>query len=326
MTLIKINPKDYSLEETKASEIQEMFSPMLDKMVELENEYNEVTSLEISNESCKKAKTLRLKYVKVRTGTAEIHKKLKANSLAVGRFLDGFKNAQLMASSGIESKLSDIEKHFEKIEEQRIEALQIERENELESYAVAVIPSNLGIMEQSTWDIFLTGTKANFEAIKAAEKLEEEQLIADQKASELKAKQEKEERAKIEAENAKLRKEASDKEAIRQKEIAEQVAKDKAANDLIQAEKEKAAKLQKAIDDEKERQEHIELKQKFFAESEERKAAAAPDKEKILLFARALAELERPSLTTEHGAFMLNQIDTLLNKVDSYIKESAEKF
>jgi len=230
MTLIKIDPKDYSLEETKASEIQAMFNPMLTKMVELEKEYNEVTALEISKEACKKAKELRLKYVKVRTGTAEIHKTLKANSLAVGRFLDGFKNAQLMASSGIELKLSDIEKHFEKIEEQRIEALQIERSKELEGYEVAVIPSNLGSMEQSTWDIFLTGTKANFEAVKAAEKIAEEQRIE------------------------------------------------------------------------------------------------APDKEKMLALIQLLENIEYPTTSTEHGAFIIEKVKGMQLKVCQYIKDASEKF
>ena len=109
MELVKINPSDYGLEEQKAKEISDMFKPMLDKMVDLEKRYNEVISLEIQPETCKKAKELRLEYVKVRTGTATIHKELKAFYLQGGRFVDGWKNAQLMASQGIEEKLINIE-------------------------------------------------------------------------------------------------------------------------------------------------------------------------------------------------------------------------
>jgi hypothetical protein len=51
---------------------------MLDKMEIMEEEYNRIIKLEVSDENCKLAKELRLKFVKIRTGTAEIHKKAKA--------------------------------------------------------------------------------------------------------------------------------------------------------------------------------------------------------------------------------------------------------
>ena len=78
MDLVKINPAEYGLEETKATQISEMFKPMLDKMVELEGEYNEVVALEVDADAVDRAKELRLRYVKIRTGTAAIHKDLKA--------------------------------------------------------------------------------------------------------------------------------------------------------------------------------------------------------------------------------------------------------
>ena len=72
--LIQINHEDYKIEERKAQEIADMFKPMLDKMVELENEFNTLVKEEITTDICKKAKELRLKYVKTRTGTKKIHK------------------------------------------------------------------------------------------------------------------------------------------------------------------------------------------------------------------------------------------------------------
>jgi len=50
-------------------------------------------------------KELRLKYMKIRTATLDIHKKQKAFYLAGGRFVDGWMNASLMALS---SKMSVI--------------------------------------------------------------------------------------------------------------------------------------------------------------------------------------------------------------------------
>jgi len=174
-SIVKINPSEYGLTETKAKEIEKMFSPMLAKMVELEAEFNEISKLEPNKESCSKARELRLKYVKVRTGTAEIHKGLKQFYLQGGRFVDGWKNAQLMASQGIEEKLSTIENHYENLEKERIARLQEKRAEEISKYEVDYIPDNLGEMPEDVWNNFLLGTRTNYEAQKEAEKKAEEE-------------------------------------------------------------------------------------------------------------------------------------------------------
>ncbi len=173
--IVKINPADYGLNETKAKEIESMFNSMLAKMVELEKEFNEIAKLEINPETCEKARDLRLRYVKVRTGTAEIHRELKAFYLNGGRFVDGWKNAQLFASQGMEEKLTAIEKHFEIIEAERISKLQEKRAGELTKYEVEYIPDNLGLMPENVWSNFLLGTKTNYEARKEAERKAEEE-------------------------------------------------------------------------------------------------------------------------------------------------------
>ena len=48
--LVKINASDYSLEESKAKEISDLFSPMLKAMVELEKEFNELDKKKITIE------------------------------------------------------------------------------------------------------------------------------------------------------------------------------------------------------------------------------------------------------------------------------------
>ena len=98
--LIVINPQKFGLEKTEAQKIEAVFTPMLDKMVELEKEYNRVTGFLISPEVVQMAKELRLKYVKVRTGTDEIHKTAKAYYLAGGRFVDAWRNAQKFSAVG----------------------------------------------------------------------------------------------------------------------------------------------------------------------------------------------------------------------------------
>ncbi len=183
--LVKINAKDYGLEETKAKEISDMFQPMLETMVELEKEYNDVIEGEMSPENCIEAKALRLKYVKVRTGTAEIHKKLKAFYLLGGRFVDGWKNAQLMASEGIEGKLMLIEKHYENLEAEKISKLQEKRAKELEKFEVDFVPGNLGEMESEVWGNYISGVKLNYQAKIDAEKKAKEERIQKEKEAAL---------------------------------------------------------------------------------------------------------------------------------------------
>ena len=196
--LVVIDHKEYGLEERKALDISAMFKPMLDKMVELEEEFNTVQKLDISPETCKAAKDLRLKYVKVRTGTAAIHKDLKQFYLQGGRFVDGWKNAQLMASQGIEEKLKAIEEHYERIEAERITVLHEERLSELMKYDVEAFPENLGAMEEEVWINYLTGTKVAFEKKKEAEEQAEKDRIEREKA-------EAEEQERVRKENEKLK-------------------------------------------------------------------------------------------------------------------------
>ena len=126
MELVKINAEDYGLTETKAKEIEQAFLPMLAKMTELESEFNDVVAKDVTIETVALAKSLRLKYVKIRTATAKIHKEMKAYYLAGGRAVDGWKNAQLMASLGNEKRLMEIEKHFEIMERERKEKIRDE--------------------------------------------------------------------------------------------------------------------------------------------------------------------------------------------------------
>jgi hypothetical protein len=175
MEIVKINPLDYNLTDDTAKNIQQQFEPMLKKMVELEDEFNEVVNLTIGDsETTKKAKELRLKYVKVRTGTAEIHKNQKAFYLNGGRFIDGWKNAQLFASQGKESRLEEIEKYHENIEKQRVALLEQERMALISPYltTAGIAGVNLGLMLDDVWNAFFEAKKRAYEEQKENERLE----------------------------------------------------------------------------------------------------------------------------------------------------------
>jgi hypothetical protein len=333
MNLVKVNNEDYGVEETKALEIQGLFSPMIDKMVELEAEYNAVVKLPVNEDTAKKARVLRLEYVKTKTGTAKIHKELKAPYLKLGQFLDNWKSTQKTASEGMEQKCLKIEKHFENVEAERIEELQTSRAAELEQYEVATVPQNLGEMADDVWSNFLTGSRVNFEDKKKAKRLEAERLEQAKIEAEKQAEQNRlavlefeKEQKRVKAENKRLKQEAQEKAVKAEKARAAAAEKNRKAL----AKKEAEIAKQKAAA-EKLRKEKAEKEAELLAiEKEEkekaRKRAAAPDKEKLVAFGEMVANLELPELSTKHGLLVRNSVEGLLKKVNDYIIKQAENF
>jgi outer membrane translocation and assembly module TamA len=345
--IVELNAADFGLEETKAQQIASQFKPMLDKMVELEKEYNEVIKLPDDDPNRpKKAKEVRLKYVKVRTGTADIHKAQKAFYLSGGRYVDGWKNAQEFASIGKEEALEAIEKFAENEEKKRIASLQLDRENQLAEYGVVGVP-NLGTMQDEVFENFLAGSKMKYEAKLEAERKAEEERLAKEQA-------EAEERERIRVENLRLKAEAEERErqlkAEREKVEAERkAAEDKAKKECeeieAKARKEKAeaeAKL-KAEREERDRiladikakeeaaakakeQERLKLEAEEKAKAEaERKAKAAPDKEKLFNLAKSIGLTQLPELTSDEGKKILSDVKIMLDKLSNFINEKTNQ-
>lgn len=295
MTQLQINAADYGLEEIKAKQISDMFKPMLDKMTELEVQYNEVIKRPMEPETIQMAHDLRLAYVKVRTGTAAIHKDLKAFYLQGGRFVDGWKNAQLMASQGIEEKLKGIEDHFVNIKNTRIEKLKEERAVKLRKFDIEFIPDQLGEMDPSVWDNYISGVKLNYEAQKEAEqKAEKERLDLIEK--------EKIEQERIRKENEQLKIEAEERERseriekeIREKEEIRRLTKEREEREAReQAEKEREEKelAEQKIREEKAQKEREVYEAKLENERKERERIAAELKAKEEAERKAKAEEE----------------------------------
>jgi len=186
MELVKLKGADFGIEETKAQQISAQFKPMLDKMVELEKEFNKVMKLPKNNpETALKAGELRKQFVKVRTGTAEIHKAQKAFYLAGGRFVDAWKNAQLFASQGLEEKLLEIETYQQRLEAERVENLRLEREEALRPYFQDVHGINLGAMQADVWEAYYEKKKRDFEDMKRAEAEAEAKRAEEERLSRL---------------------------------------------------------------------------------------------------------------------------------------------
>ena len=197
-----------TITEVKAKELTALFTPMLQQMEELEIDYNEIVDMPIGKKTCELAKKLRLKYVKVRTGTKKLHKEAKAYHLAAGKAVDAFKNAQLFAGEGNEEKLKVIETFFERREQERIDMLHDKRLDILIDAGMEEgerDTATLGTMDEDIFQ-YLLGQVIELKAKREqAEKEEaERRRVADFEA--LKARDEKiraDERERIKAEQVK---------------------------------------------------------------------------------------------------------------------------
>jgi len=331
-SLVKIEAKEYGLTDETAANIEAQFLPMLAKMTELENEYNTILGLNIEEpQTAKLAKDLRLKYVKVRTGTAEIHKVQKAYFLNGGRFVDGWKNAQLFASQGKEEALERIEKHAENLERERLEKLQSLRVALLTEYVENASELSLSGMEQDVFEAYLSTKKQQYEDRKAAELKAEQDRIAREKA-------EAEEREAQRLENIRLKEEADKREAgiekerlaaqkereRVEKENAAQLAKLQAEKDAeIAKEKEAARKLQEELYNKRiaeEEAERARIAAEKAAKLEAEKLAKAPIKKQLTAWVN---EFKIPAANIQHDKRTL--IEEKFNRFLDWAKNEIEQ-
>lgn len=322
MTTLQINAADYGLEENKAKQISDMFKPMLDKMTELEVQYNEVIKRPMEPETMQMAKDLRLAYVKVRTGTAAIHKELKSFYLQGGRFVDGWKNAQLMASQGIEEKLKSIEDHFFNIRAREVKELQEKRTIELQKYGLEVFPIELGLMDVDIWNNYLSGVKLNYEAQnEAVAKAEKERLEAIEK--------ERAEQERIRKENEQLKKERELKERQeqiereqREKEELERLKKEREEREAHEAEmkkeREERARVEAELKAKEEEEREAHEAEQARIESELNKGDAAKVKDLV----SDLEQLKsKYTFKSKKNQNMYSDVSVLIDKVIKHIEQ-----
>lgn len=236
--LVVINPLEFQLTESKGIEIQTSFELMTKENIELSKIYDVLIKKELSQELSEEAKNLRLRFVKVRTGIAKIHKAEKAVFWNAGKFVDALKNKFTVSVEIQESRLKEIENHFENLEKERIEKLKIERSEIVRKFNIDPELLSLGLMNENIWNDYISGVKLNYDAKIKAEKEAETKRIAEEKA-------EKERIDKIQAENKKLKLEAIEKEKAQKLELAKIEAK---AKELAEIEAEKQKKIQLEIE------------------------------------------------------------------------------
>jgi hypothetical protein len=168
--LIKINADQFGIQESKAKELEMVFTPFIEILKQIEVKRDSLLNNDITNELCIQAHNIRMEAVKFRTGIEKVHKQAKEDTLKTGRAIDGWKNLLLNASAPIESDTANIEKHFENLEAERIAKLQSERAALIIQYSPESAQLDLGRMTDQIWNNFFNGTKTNYEEKIAAEK------------------------------------------------------------------------------------------------------------------------------------------------------------
>jgi hypothetical protein len=300
--LIKVDPAEFGLEPAQAAEVETVFLPVIAERNALAESYDAIVGAEITPALIDEAHELRMKLVKVRTNTDKIHKAAKAFYLSGGRFVDAWKNRNLVAITLMEDKLFEIEDHFEQIERDRIEALKQVRfgrlcevceHPEFYQYELMTDEAFEDLIQAQT--LMLTAKReAAAEAERLRVKALEDQRIENERI--------RTENLRLEAERQKLEKE---REAERKK-----VAKDReAADKLLEAERKKLAETDRALKLNVERMRVIEL-EKEQREEAMRSEAQAPLRDKM---ERWLNSLEVPVGDTPNEV-----VDDIAAKLDGF--------
>jgi len=270
--LIKINPSEFGLEETKAQQMTEGLNPILSERIVLAEQYDEVIKMELNDETLKLAKTLRLKIRDNRTkGIEAWHKTNKEFYLRGGQFVDAIKKKEVFENERMEENLMQIEKHFENLEKQRQEDLHNSRIEQIKPYVDDLTGLDFRNMQEDVFAPYLASKIKAFEDKKEAERLEAERIETERLAEIERQKQIEIENEKVKAENERLQKIAKEKE--------EQLQKEREEN-------ERKAKEEKA------KQDAILLEQKRIADEEAKKQADIIAKQQAELQAKKDAELK----------------------------------
>ena len=339
--IIKLDASEYGIEPSKAKQLEKVFVPMVEKFKELEKEYNLVlSSKEITKDVCDDAKTVRNKYVKVRTGADAVHKIAKEKILIETRAIDGLRNIIKYAVIDHEESLMKVERHFEKIEAEKNEKIREERKAELAKYNTDPGVGDLALMSSDVWRHYLNSVKSEYEqrieAEKQAEKerlakieadrieqerirKENEQLKKEAEARERQAKIEADKRAK--EEKIRLEKEAkAEKERQRLAEIeADKIAKEKAESEAkIKAANDERLRIQKALEE----KEEAERQAKIEAEKKKQLELKKGDSEKVKDLISDLKNIKNKySFKSAKYQKIYSGVNELIDKTIDYINQ-----
>ena len=254
------------LQLTEAEAIKQSYLPYFEQLNDIKEQATKINFEQPTDVDETIARELRLKLVKIRTGSEDVKKERKQIHMLKGNLEQSAWNLIRDTCLLDEEKFSAVEKRREIEEKQRKENLCIERETAVEPYGADVEHIALGEMSEEVWENYFNGVKASYEQKVAAEQKAEEDRIAKEQAAA-------DERARIQEENQRLQKEAEAKEKAMQEEREKTEAERKALEEKLRLEAEaKEKELADAREKAKAEQKALEEKARQEAEEVERKA------------------------------------------------------
>lgn len=270
-TLIKPEVLDAQTKGLEIATAQQLKSSFAEYFTRVQPWAEKAKTIHVTNanqtEVIAEARECRLKLRAIRIETETTRKRLKEDSLRLGKAIDGFANILKAIIEPAEQHLQDQEDFAERQEEARKAALKAEREAKLKPYGVEVEFYQLGEMTEEAFQQLLTNTIAAEEGKKVlAQKAEQERIDREM------AEQEERERMK------------KDKEAAEAQAAKELQAREAAEAELRKVEADRQAK-------EKADREAKEAEERAAAE-----AAAAPDNAKIKALAQTVRDLSVPAI------------------------------
>lgn len=271
------------------------------------------------------ARTKRLALKNIRVGVEHKRKELKEDSVKTGRAIDSVAKFVKDIIEPAEEYLEKQEKFGEIKAAERKAKVLADRVSQLSKYMNDPLGYyKLDEMDDEQFANALQSAKSVYDSQQAELKKIEDDRIAKEKAD-------REAHELAVAENERLTKEAEerDRKDAEQRKIAEEnerkiaaerEAERKAAQDKIDAECQK----REALEAEQRKARELELEKQAKADEEKRQSLLAPDKDKLLTLASEIEKTELPALASKDAQAVLNEVETLLAKVSTYIRENVK--
>lgn len=318
------------VELTKAQAHALAFAPSMVTYHEIAQTLATLNRDEPTQEDAKKAREARLKMVKIRTGAESIKDERKAILLIESNLIQDLHNVVKNTCLLTESEFMAVEKHQERIEAERLEAIKQSRLSllapfEVDTQFIAVEQMTEEQFEQlrSSSELAFNTRKQQAEQAEKdrieAERIAEEERLAQLEAERLERERIEKENAELKAEQDRLAKEQAEKDRLAKIESDKQA---KAIADA-KAEADKATALLKEKEEKEKQAQEAERKRIEDEEADklakEKALLLAPDKEKVKVFFEQFKSLEFPTLESEAGKAMETRVNEALQMVKQLI-------
>ena len=311
------------------------FSSFYDEIVEWRTKAREIKSTgKPDAEDVKLARVARLGLKKVRCEVERIRVRLKEKSLCQGKAIDGIARVLRDLCEPVEEKLASVEQYAERQEAARISTLTEERVKALIAAGaepMTIQAYNLGIMDEPTFNAVLAGEKQKKADREDAVRKAEAERVAREQADRIAREKAEKDAAEARAMADKERKarEAVEAKARAEREAAEASARAEreAAEAKLAKEHEERERLERVAASNARKEEERLAAERNAEELKRRaadKAARAPDRQKMMVFAQDIRNLNLPVASTQAGKKVLGVIAEKRDAFANWIEKVAE--